>query len=203
MLLSTSRSLVRHLELPSSGFVRRYAVKVDGGLLGDAALAELQQGLVLCDGTRYKSIVACNLHVPSSSWTPPPVLELNLHKSEKLLRKYGKRGRAASPVSSPSSSPVWLQYPAMSSRASELMAALAAADPPPQLAKVPPGATEDGTWVHMELTQGKHNEVRKACAHFNRRVFRLIRLGFGPFSLCGLGCGDLAMVHNTLAHIGK
>lgn len=46
-------------------------------------------------------------------------------------------------------------------------------------------------WIEMSLTEGKNREVRLVLAHFGLQVSRLIRTAYGPFSLEGLGPGEV------------
>jgi len=80
------------------------------------------------------------------------------------------------------------------------LAALTAAAPDAADAVTAVGADSavDGgcqcSWLHVSLAQGKTNEVRRACAHLNLRVLRLVRLGFGSFALGRLAVGELEEV---------
>ena len=56
LLLTNDGDLARRLELPSTGWTRRYRVRVHGGI-DQAALARLQQGVTV-DGVRYGPIDA-------------------------------------------------------------------------------------------------------------------------------------------------
>ena len=52
-------------------------------------------------------------------------------------------------------------------------------------------------WIEMSLTEGKNREVRLVLAHFGLQVSRLIRTSYGPFSLSGLGPGDVEEIEET------
>lgn len=56
LLLTTDGALARHLELPATGWLRRYRVRAHG-TVSDAQLAELAEGLTV-DGMSYGPIVA-------------------------------------------------------------------------------------------------------------------------------------------------
>jgi len=45
-------------------------------------------------------------------------------------------------------------------------------------------------WIEMSLTEGKNREVRRVLAHLGMQVSRLIRTGYGPFTLEGMEPGD-------------
>jgi 23S rRNA pseudouridine2605 synthase len=56
-------------------------------------------------------------------------------------------------------------------------------------------------WIQMSLTEGKNREVRRVLEHLGLQVSRLIRTGYGPFTLAGLEPGGVAEVdRNELAH---
>jgi 23S rRNA pseudouridine2605 synthase len=56
-------------------------------------------------------------------------------------------------------------------------------------------------WIQMSLTEGKNREVRRVLEHLGLQVSRLIRTGYGPFTLAGLEPGAVAEVdRNELAH---
>ena len=46
-------------------------------------------------------------------------------------------------------------------------------------------------WVHLTLTEGKNREIRDIASSLGWQVSRLIRIGFGPFSLTRLPTGSL------------
>lgn len=56
MLLTNSGELARHLELPSTGWTRRYRVRVHGRV-SERALARLADGITV-DGVRYGAVTA-------------------------------------------------------------------------------------------------------------------------------------------------
>jgi 23S rRNA pseudouridine2605 synthase len=49
-------------------------------------------------------------------------------------------------------------------------------------------------WIEMSLTEGKNREVRNVLAHLGLQVSRLIRTSYGPFSVEGMGPGDVGEV---------
>ena len=197
MLLSSSRSLVRHLEQPASGFVRRYAVQLQlqGEPVADAILRELGSGITIKSGVRYDPISALRLQLPEAAeHTPAATLALNVKKSEKLLRQFGRRRSAIER----DPDDVSFDHGRSHNRATaaiedEVLSALGVDRE--GVSDDSTGAIGQSQWLHMALTQGKTNEVRRACAHFNLHVRRLIRLGFGPHALSGLAAGELDEVH--------
>jgi len=50
-------------------------------------------------------------------------------------------------------------------------------------------------WIELSLTEGKNREVRNVLAHLGLQVSRLIRTSYGPFTVEGMGPGDLGEVH--------
>ena len=53
---------------------------------------------------------------------------------------------------------------------------------------------ESGVWLDICLREGKNREIRRIFNYHNREVTRLIRVGFGPFSLQGLAVGKLKKI---------
>jgi 23S rRNA pseudouridine2605 synthase len=49
-------------------------------------------------------------------------------------------------------------------------------------------------WIEMSLTEGKNREVRNVLEHLGLQVSRLIRTAYGPFTVEGMGPGDLGEV---------
>jgi 23S rRNA pseudouridine2605 synthase len=49
-------------------------------------------------------------------------------------------------------------------------------------------------WIEMSLTEGKNREVRNVLAYLGLQVSRLIRTSYGPFSVEGMGPGDVGEV---------
>ena len=49
-------------------------------------------------------------------------------------------------------------------------------------------------WISVILTEGKNREVRRVLAHLGLKVNRLIRVGYGPFTLGSLARGGVSEV---------
>ncbi len=52
-------------------------------------------------------------------------------------------------------------------------------------------------WVHMVLHEGKNREIRRLCAQMGWQVSRLIRVGYGPFTLEDLRPGELCEIDGS------
>jgi len=50
------------------------------------------------------------------------------------------------------------------------------------------------TWLHFTCTEGKNRQIRKICKHLQLDVSRLVRVGFGPYTLKGCDRGGLLKV---------
>lgn len=47
------------------------------------------------------------------------------------------------------------------------------------------------TWIKMTLVEGKNREIRNIMNHFGYKVNRLMRVGYGPFTLDGMNPGQV------------
>ena len=54
--------------------------------------------------------------------------------------------------------------------------------------------TGTNVWIEMTLKEGKNREVRRVLEHLGLRVSRLIRTGYGPFTLGDLPAGEVEEV---------
>jgi len=115
LLLTNDGGLARALELPQTGWLRRYRVRVHGKP-DAAALQSLARGITL-DGTRYREIDA------------------------RIERQQGSNA-----------------------------------------------------WITIALREGKNREVKNVLSAFDLKVTRLIRVGFGPFSLGAMARGAVEEV---------
>lgn len=51
------------------------------------------------------------------------------------------------------------------------------------------------TWLTFTCTEGKNRQIRKICKHLNLDVSRLIRVGYGPYTLEGCDRGGFLKVY--------
>ena len=54
------------------------------------------------------------------------------------------------------------------------------------------------SWLRVELKEGKNREIRRVMSHIGLKTQRLIRIGYGPFSLGRLAPGTVARVPERL-----
>jgi len=90
LLLTNDGALARQLELPSTGWLRRYRVRVHGEV-NERALADLARGLIV-DGTRFGPIEAgLDSRKGSNAW-----LTISIHegKNREIRRVMGHLGLA-------------------------------------------------------------------------------------------------------------
>lgn len=59
------------------------------------------------------------------------------------------------------------------------------------------------TWLHFTCTEGKNRQIRKICKHLNLDVSRLIRVGYGPYSLEGCDRGGFLKVLLSFTHFSQ
>lgn len=119
LLLTNDGAIARHLELPATGWVRRYRVRAYGRP-DPEALARLKDGIEI-DGHRYGAIEAA------------------------IDTQQG-----------------------------------------------------DNAWLTIALREGKNREIKKVAEHLGLAVNRLIRVGFGPFTLADLVRGQVEEVPHKL-----
>ncbi|MBM3579167.1 MAG: rRNA pseudouridine synthase [Alphaproteobacteria bacterium] len=90
LLLTTSGSLARHLELPKNKFLRQYRARVFGKIDRDR-LKRLERGITV-DGVRYGSIkVEVELEKPSNSWLRISLTEGKNREIRKVMEYLGLR----------------------------------------------------------------------------------------------------------------
>ncbi len=51
-------------------------------------------------------------------------------------------------------------------------------------------------WIRMMLTEGKNREIRRIMEHFQLKVSKLIRVGFGEYELGNLRLGGIERAHS-------
>lgn len=87
LLLTNDGALARHLELPSTGWLRRYRVRVYGGL-NDKALANLQRGITV-DGVAYGPIEVTIDRAGTNSWLTVGLREGKNREIRKVMEHLG------------------------------------------------------------------------------------------------------------------
>ncbi len=88
LLLTNDGALARHLELPSTGWTRRYRVRVFGAL-DEAALAALKRGITV-DGTAYGPIeVSVDRASRTNSWLTVGLREGKNREIRRLMEHLG------------------------------------------------------------------------------------------------------------------
>ena len=58
-------------------------------------------------------------------------------------------------------------------------------------------STGRNQWIELTLTEGKNREVRRVLEHFDLKVSRLIRTGYGPFALDDLPRGTAVEIRRS------
>ena len=58
-----------------------------------------------------------------------------------------------------------------------------------------PNSFAKNQWYTVSLKEGKNREIRKALSYFGLQVSKLVRIGYGPFSLGQLPSGAIAEVN--------
>lgn len=61
--------------------------------------------------------------------------------------------------------------------------------------------TESNTWVSMTLYEGKNREIRRIFEFLGYHISRLVRIGYGPFTLGDMEPEDLHEVDPLLVHL--
>lgn len=90
LLLTNSGELARHLELPATGWVRRYRVRVFGTVTPDI-VAQLKKGVTV-EGVRYGSVeVTVDSVQKSNSWVTVKLSEGKNREIRKLFEHLGCR----------------------------------------------------------------------------------------------------------------
>ncbi|MBK8700469.1 MAG: pseudouridine synthase [Saprospiraceae bacterium] len=51
------------------------------------------------------------------------------------------------------------------------------------------------SWLSIEINEGKNRQIRKMCAAVGFPVLRLVRYGFGPYTIKGMKSGDLVKIN--------
>lgn len=88
LLLTNDGGLARHLELPSTGWSRRYKVRVQGRV-DEARLAELRDGITV-DGVRYGEIEAeLETQMNSNAWVNISIREGKNREVRRIMEHLG------------------------------------------------------------------------------------------------------------------
>ena len=88
LLLTNDGELARKLELPSTGWIRRYRVRTYGGI-SDAMLAEMKKGVVV-DGMKYGSVEAeLDSQKGNNSWMTVSLTEGKNREIRKIFEHFG------------------------------------------------------------------------------------------------------------------
>ena len=90
LLLTNDGGLARHLEQPAQGISRTYRIRAHG-IVSEAALAELGQGVTI-DGVSYRPVqIALDRRQGSNSWLTMTLKEGKNREIKKLLEHIGLR----------------------------------------------------------------------------------------------------------------
>jgi 23S rRNA pseudouridine2605 synthase len=88
LLLTNDGALARRLELPSTGWVRRYRVRAYGGL-PDSMIADMKAGVTV-DGVRYGSVIAAiDSQRSNNSWLTVAITEGKNREIRKIFEHFG------------------------------------------------------------------------------------------------------------------
>ena len=88
LLLTNDGALARKLELPSTGWIRRYRVRVYGGVT-ESMLAEMKRG-VMIDGVQYGSVeTVLDSQKGNNSWMTVALTEGKNREIRKIFEHYG------------------------------------------------------------------------------------------------------------------
>ena len=90
LLLTNDGDLARHLELPATGWSRKYRVRVQGQV-DEAALAPLADGVTI-DGVRYGSVIArLDRQMPSNAWLTVTIREGKNREVRRIMEYLGHK----------------------------------------------------------------------------------------------------------------
>ena len=90
LLLTNDGDLARHLELPSTGWSRKYRVRVQGQV-DESALAPLADGITI-DGVRYGSVIArLDRQMPSNAWLTVSIREGKNREVRRIMEYLGHK----------------------------------------------------------------------------------------------------------------
>lgn len=90
LLLTNDGDLARHLELPATGWSRKYRVRVQGHV-NEATLAPLEKGITI-DGVRYGRIVAnLDRQMQSNAWLTIAIREGKNREVRRIMEHLGHK----------------------------------------------------------------------------------------------------------------
>jgi 23S rRNA pseudouridine2605 synthase len=90
LLLTNDGDLARHLELPATGWSRKYRVRVQGQI-DEASLTPLADGVTI-DGVRYGSVIATlDRQMPSNAWLTIAIREGKNREVRRIMEYLGHR----------------------------------------------------------------------------------------------------------------
>ena len=90
LLLTNDGDLARHLELPATGWSRKYRVRVQGQV-DEASLGPLANGVTI-DGVRYGSVLATlDRQMPSNAWLTIAIREGKNREVRRIMEHLGHR----------------------------------------------------------------------------------------------------------------
>ena len=90
LLLTNDGDLARHLELPATGWSRKYRLRVQG-LVDKASLGPLANGVTI-DGVRYGSVLATlDRQMPSNAWLTIAIREGKNREVRRIMEHLGHR----------------------------------------------------------------------------------------------------------------
>ena len=90
LLLTNDGDLARHLELPATGWSRKYRVRVQGQV-DESALAPLADGVTI-DGVRYGSVIArLDRQMPSNAWLTIAIREGKNREVRRIMEYLGHK----------------------------------------------------------------------------------------------------------------
>ena len=90
LLLTNDGELARHLELPATGWSRKYRVRVQGEV-DEASLDPLSKGVTI-NGVRYGSVIAnLDRQMPSNAWLTITIREGKNREVRRIMERLGHR----------------------------------------------------------------------------------------------------------------
>jgi pseudouridine synthase len=208
LVMTTDSDLARYLQLPTSRVPRVYRLRVYGWAdRVAAAVAAWRRGPVI-DGVRYQPAEVAVL-------SQQDVTRRYGEEEETATQQQGQQQRAVPEeaggntaaaegvkVKAPPAAVAAADAAAAREDAADATGADGADFGGDVNGKSKPSSSSSGassgtrmyTWLQVTLTEGKNRELRNVAQAFGLHVNRLVRVGYGPFSLRGLGRGDALRV---------